>query len=82
MKDINDICSKIREHDLISYVQSNGLNVSRPGDRCTSIAPGEHTHDNAFCIESDEWFDHTLGKGGDIIEFERWFNCNGADQQL
>ena len=60
-----------------TYLLRNGIYLN--GNRTTSIAPGEHHHNNAFQYfpETDSWFDWTLQKGGDVIELSRWLNHSG-----
>lgn len=54
-----------------------GLPVSHDGDRCTSLAPGTHTHSDAFQVFTDSWRDFTWGKSGDVIDLCAWARHNG-----
>lgn len=76
---LSQIIERIHERiDSSRYARLNSLPVSKDYDRCTSIAPGPHTHNNAFVLlPGGGWYDHTLGKGGDVIELARWLNHNG-----
>lgn len=67
-----------QHHTALSVAISLGLPVSKPGDRCTSIAPGHHSQSNAFILyEADRWYDFTLDKGGDAIDLLAWAKYNG-----
>ena len=67
------------ELDRIAYIKEKysvldyardvlGLSVKKSGDRCTSIAPGEHHTNNAFVVFNDWWYDFSAGTGGDVID--------------
>lgn len=47
--------------------------------RGTSIEPGEHHHDNAFCVTKDEWFDHTANKGGSVLDLVAYVKYGNND---
>lgn len=68
----------IKKWSCLSYARDIlGLPVSHDGDRCTSLAPGPHTHSNAFQVFNDYWHDYTWDKHGDVIDLCAWAKHNG-----
>ena len=57
------------KYSVLEYARDVlGLPVKKSGDRCTSIAPGEHHTNNAFVVFNDWWYDFSAGNGGDVID--------------
>ena len=57
------------KYSVLEYARDVlGLPVKKSGDRCTSIAPGEHHTNNAFVVFNDWWYDFSAGTGGDVID--------------
>ena len=57
------------KYSVLEYARDVlGLPVKKSGDRCTSIAPGEHHTNNAFVVFNDWWYDFSAGIGGDVID--------------
>ncbi len=57
------------KYSVLDYARDVlGLPVKKSGDRCMSIAPGEHHTNNAFVVFNDWWYDFSAGNGGDVID--------------
>lgn len=57
------------KYSVLEYARDVlGLPVRKSGDRCMSIAPGEHHTNNAFVVYQDWWYDFSAGIGGDVID--------------
>lgn len=78
-KSISEIPAKIRaKWDCVTYARDVlGLPVFKDGDRCTSLAPGPHTHSDALIVHDDFWHDFTWGKHGDVIDLCALVRHNG-----
>ena len=78
-KEIN-LFELIREkHDLKKYCEDCGINLVSIGISYRANSPFTDAS-NAFRIdksEPDYWYDHSLNKGGDIVDFSALLNHNG-----
>ncbi len=78
-RSISDIPGLIRaKWSCLDYARNVlCLPVNRDGDRCTSITPGPHTHNNGFVIHEDWWYDYSGNIYGDVIELCAIVRHNG-----
>ena len=78
-KEIN-LFELIREkHDLKKYCEDCGINLVSIGISYRANSPFTDAS-NAFRIDKNElnyWYDHSLNKGGDIVDFSALLNHNG-----
>ena len=79
IKSISDIPAKIREKwSCVTYARDIlGLPVFRSGDRCTSITPGPHSHNDGLIVNDDSWHDFSAGLHGDVIDLCAYARHNG-----
>lgn len=77
---------RIKDSMNIYDVATNqlGMNLRAVGDgeyRGVSIAPGSHTHDDGFSLNTNtnEWFDFTLDKGGSVLDLVAYVKFGSCD---
>ena len=78
-KSITEIPAHIRaKWNCVAYARDVlGFPVFKDGDRCVSIAPGPHTHNDGLIIHDDYWYDYSDGKSGDVIDLCAIVRHNG-----
>lgn len=61
----------------IDYAISEGIGVSKVGDRCRSPLRAGATNKSSFVVYERSWFDFGSGEGGDVIDLHAELHCNG-----
>ena len=82
MSDFKKIKDNISIYDVA--VNQLGMTLRAVGDgeyRGVSIAPGSHTHDDGFSLDTkkNEWFDFTLGFGGSVLDLVAYLKFGSVD---
>jgi hypothetical protein len=77
--------AKIRERDIVDYLASLGYEPetpSRNGIDYYYLSPLRIESDPSFHVnrKKNQWYDHGLGAGGNLVDFAmRYFNCTARE---
>lgn len=65
----------------IDYAVSEGIGVSKVGDRCRSPLRAGAENKSSFVVYERSWFDYGSGEGGDVIDLHAELHCHGDKGQ-
>lgn len=74
MVDIALIKSRI---DCVQYAQSQGLPITKSGQRCVSPIRPNAKNKSSFVVNSEFWYDFGDSTGGDVIDLCAFMEFNG-----
>ena len=81
MIDFKELKQSVTCFDAAQKLGLNLWQLNSEEYRGVSIAPGEHTHNNALSVKRDVWYDHTLQHGGDVIDLVAFTMFGTNDNQ-
>jgi hypothetical protein len=76
-------CEQANQIDMVDYLHSLGYQPQKiRNNDYWYLSPLRHEKEASFKVnkQRDVWYDHGLGKGGDVIEFvTQFFSCNVSE---
>ena len=72
------------KYSCIDVARQLGIELQNIGNgeyRGTSLAPGEHSHNNGLAVNSEEWKDFTANVGGSCIDLVAYVKFGSTDKE-
>ena len=72
------------KYSCIDVARQLGIELQSIGNgeyRGTSLAPGEHSHNNGLAVNSEEWKDFTANVGGSCIDLVAYVKFGSTDEE-